>query len=79
VLPIRLVGPLTRLLPPLFAMLATLTLTLTPLATLALVMLGELARVYLVLLKLATGLRSRRLRRGSLFGLEVGVRHACFG
>jgi hypothetical protein len=71
VLPVRLVGPLPWLLPPLLALLPALTLA--GLAALALVVLGQLARVSLVLLKLAAGLWSRRLGRGRLFGLEVGV------
>jgi hypothetical protein len=61
-------GPLAWLLPPLLA--------LRTCAALILVVFGQLSRVYLVLLELGA-LRSRWLRRGSLFGLEVGVRHAC--
>jgi hypothetical protein len=61
-------GPLAWLLPPLLALCTS--------AALILVVFGQLSRVYLVLLELGA-LWSRWLRRGSLFGFEVGVRHAC--
>jgi hypothetical protein len=53
----------------------TLATRLRP--ALALVVLRQLSRIYLVLLELAAGLRARWLRWGRVFGLEVWVRHAC--
>lgn len=65
---------------PLSLRLATRCITsLCAGAALALVVLGQLSRVYLVLLQLATGLGSRWLRWRGLLGLEVGIRHACAG
>tara|TARA_R110002003_G_scaffold814_5_gene21559 strand:+ start:7099 stop:7344 length:246 start_codon:yes stop_codon:yes gene_type:complete len=46
------------------------------LAALALVVLSQLARIYLVLLELAARLWAGRLWWWSFLGLEVGVRHA---
>jgi hypothetical protein len=71
VLSVGFVGPLPRLLPP----LAMATLALARGTALALVVFCKLSRVYLVLLELGP-LWSWRLRRGRLFCLEVGVRHA---